>query len=85
MGQGTNVLIPPGAEGNYCLGGGPMVRLLPPALNTGPTGEFIDIPDLTNYPQITPGSNWNFQAWFRDENPGSTSNFTNASSVTFCN
>ena len=80
---GTNVFVPPGAEGNYCLGGAPLVRLLPPALNTGAAGEFSNVQDLTFIP-VQVGETWNFQAWFRDQNPGNTSNFTDAVSVTFC-
>ncbi|MCP3916270.1 MAG: hypothetical protein GY711_12005 [bacterium] len=30
-----------------------------------------------------PGETWNFQCWYRDNNPGPTSNFTDAVSVTF--
>lgn len=29
------------------------------------------------------GQTWYFQAWFRDANPGSTSNFTDGVAVTF--
>ncbi len=29
------------------------------------------------------GESWNFQAWFRDKNPGNTSNFTDGVSVLF--
>lgn len=87
LGSGDNVFIPPLAEGRYCLGGAPLVRLLPPVLNSGDTGqgygEYTHTPDLTQLP-LSPGQTFNFQSWFRDENPGSTSNFTDAASVTFC-
>ena len=32
---------------------------------------------------VLPGDTWNFQAWFRDMNPGPTSNFTDGVAVTF--
>jgi hypothetical protein len=85
--QGTNVFTPLNSEGNYCIGGAPLRRLLPPPSNSGDTGmgygEFTRTPDLSTLP-IVGGSTWNFQAWFRDDNPGTTSNFTNAAAVTFC-
>jgi hypothetical protein len=44
--------------------------------------------DLTQLPGGLPaavqaGETWNFQAWFRDMNPGPTSNLTNGLQVTF--
>ena len=55
---------------------------------SGPNGEFTIQVDLTSIPTSPPhsvvaGETWNFQAWFRDKNPGSTSNFTNGVAVTF--
>ena len=32
---------------------------------------------------VLPGEVWNFQAWFRDNDPRATSNFTDAVSVVF--
>jgi hypothetical protein len=45
----------------------------------------VDLSDLpTNPPQaVAAGQTWNFQCWYRDSNPGPTSNFTDAVSVTF--
>lgn len=82
-GKGTNVFVPPGSQGNYCLGGSVLHRLLPPALNTGAGGAFSHSPSPAGLP-IVVGETWNFQAWFRDQNPGNTSNFTDAVSATFC-
>jgi hypothetical protein len=45
--------------------------------------------DLTAFPQpggthgVMPGETWNFQCWYRDANPGPTSNFTDGISITF--
>ena len=32
---------------------------------------------------IQPGNTWNFQLWFRDQNPGTTSNTTDGVSILF--
>jgi hypothetical protein len=32
---------------------------------------------------VLAGETWNFQAWYRDLNPTTTSNFTNAVSIAF--
>ena len=74
-----------GSQGNLCLGQ-PIVRFSGDVLFSGVTGTIHFEPDLTNLPQATvfvPGETWNFQAWYRDNNPGPTSNFTDAVSVTF--
>jgi hypothetical protein len=60
-------------------------------LNSGPGGAFRGVVDLTALPQPTgpvqvqPGDTWHFQAWHRDSLLGTltTSNFTDAVSVTF--
>ncbi|MFT7679579.1 MAG: hypothetical protein ACI8QC_003583 [Planctomycetota bacterium] len=58
-------------------------------LNSGAGGELGLALDLAN--TLTPsgpvavlaGETWNFQCWYRDNNPGPTSNFSDAVSVTF--
>ena len=43
-------------------------------------------PDLTQLPggaQVQPGERWSFQLWFRDSNPGATSNFSNGVELLF--
>ncbi len=79
-----------GSQGNLCLAGA-IGRYVGPGQikNSGTTGSFaLDI-DLTTMAQpsgnvaVQPGETWNFQAWHRDANPTSTSNFTDALSVTF--
>ncbi len=81
------VVGPGGSQGNLCLGGviGRYALLIQ---NSGPDGHFFIDVDLTYLPPplkvpVQPGEIWNFQAWFRDHNPGSTSNFTDAVAVTF--
>lgn len=82
------VVSPPGSQGNLCLSGG-IGRYTMSVLNTGLTGTMTLVLDLTNTPtpmgstSVIAGQAWNFQAWFRDVNPGTTSNFTDALSVTF--
>ena len=81
---------PGGSQGNLCLGGS-IGRYNRPGeiLSSGAGGTFSLILDLTDTPQptgsvsILPGETWNFQAWFRDNNPGPTSNFTDGVSITF--
>ncbi|MCP3914702.1 MAG: hypothetical protein GY711_03980 [bacterium] len=84
------LLTPPGSQGNLCLGlGNDLGRYIHNVLNSGPSGEFSMQVDLTSVPTATghvslmAGDNWNFQAWFRDNNPGPTSNFTNGVAVAF--
>ena len=61
--------------------------LLP--LLTGPAGVIDLTLDLTAIPQpagptaVLPGETWTFQCWFRDSNPGGTSNLTSAIQITF--
>lgn len=68
-----------GSQGDLCLGA-PIVRFNANVLNTG-GGDVDFIPDLSALPQgtvVSPGQGWNFQFWFRDVNPGTTSNTTDA-------
>lgn len=80
---------PPGSQGTLCLGGGsPVLRFTSQLGNSGSAGEFGATLDLTGFPPpyggaVLPGQTWNFQTWFRDVNPTSTSNFTNGVSVLF--
>ncbi len=78
------------SQGRLCLGGF-IGRYVGPGQikNSGSAGSFSLAIDLTSMPQpfgnvaVQPGETWNFQAWYRDANPGATSNFTDAVSVTF--
>jgi hypothetical protein len=79
---------PPGSQGNLCLGGA-IGRYNANVLNTGGTGAFSLQLDLTSTPTpggpvaIMAGETWNFTCWFRDLNPGQTSNFTDGLTITF--
>ena len=88
MSQG-DVLPVAGSQGRLCLGGA-IGRFVGPGQvqNSGAAGAFgLTIP-LGAIP--TPvglvaggiGDSWNFQGWYRDANPGATSNFTSAVRVT---
>ena len=77
---------PPGSQGNLCLGG--QIARYPTVLHSGATGSFWKRVLLKKLPfspphEVQPGETWRFQAWFRDQNPGPTSNFTDGVSVTF--
>jgi hypothetical protein len=78
-----------GSQGVLCLGA-PIVRLnMPGTGQVGQTtlsGERSYTLDFLNLPQaivFQPGETWNFQLWFRDLNPGPTSNTTNGVTVMF--
>ena len=78
---------PGGSQGNLCLTG-TIGRFGKQIQNSGPVGAFTIQVDLTNIPTSPPhtvlaGETWNFQAWFRDVNPGPTSNFTDGIAVSF--
>lgn len=76
----TGLSNPPGSQGNLCLGGA-IGRYSSNVLQTGATGAMTLQLDLTQTPTpggkvaIQAGQTWYFQAWFRDKNPTTTSNF----------
>jgi len=76
---------PGGSQGNLCLAQ-PLGRFAAQIQNSEANGE-ISIPvDLSAIPllgTVMPGDTFNFQCWYRDNNPGSTSNFSDAVSVNF--
>ena len=78
-----------GSQGVLCLGA-PQYRFNRSALGeiaqTTPLGVRSLALDLTNLPQgvvMLPGETWNFQLWYRDQNPGQTSNTTDGLEVLF--
>jgi len=78
---------PGGSQGDLCLGG-QIGRFAKQIQHSGPSGKLAIRVDLTSIPTAPPhtvlaGETWNFQAWFRDNNGGPTSNFTDAVSVLF--
>ncbi len=53
---------------------------------TSTTGFGFDVPTALPSPpggNITAGSTWHFQLWYRDVNPGTTTNFSNGVSLDF--
>lgn len=87
MGSGASPVEPPGAGSALCVAPG-LRRFLTPVENTSELGGGFTRAVGTQGPgdsaaaAITPGSTWNFQAWYRDQAAG-TSHFTDAVSVTF--
>ena len=86
----ASVAGPGGSQGTLCLGGAIGRFVGPGQIQVAdPSGRFALSAALTSLPQPTgafaaaAGETWNFQAWYRDANPGPTSNFTDAVSVTF--
>ena len=78
-----------GSQGTLCVGA-PIVRLNRPAYGeigqTSPAGTFevsLDVFDLPQGVTIGQGSTWHFQLWYRDLNPGTTSNTSSAVRVMF--
>jgi len=78
------------SQGRLCLSGS-IGRFRGPSevQNSGTAGVFALAVDLTALPTPTgptavqPGESWYFQAWHRDSNPATTSNFTDAVRVRF--
>ncbi len=78
---------PGGSQGNLCLGGS-IARFVSSLQSSGANGTMrfeVDLLDIPAAPPVAvqPGETWSFQLWFRDQNPTSTSNFTDGVSVTF--
>lgn len=80
MGQGQ--VQNPNGDGFMCIGGG-FVRF--PALQLDGAGAVSFPLDLTQLGQITPGSTWDFQFWYRDPPGGPANyNFSDGLEVLFC-
>ena len=76
---------PGGSQGNLCIGS-PLGRFQSQVQNSGPQGEIDATVDVNNVPllgAILAGETWYFQAWYRDNNPTSTSNFSDGLEVPF--
>lgn len=87
--QSTGTVVGPGgSQGTLCLAGA-IGRFNAQIQNSG-TGGALDIDvDTNQLPQpsgpvvVQPGETWHFQCWYRDNNPGATSNFSGLASVQF--
>lgn len=78
---------PGGSQGTLCVGG-TLGRFQQHVGSSGPEGHLtlrVDLAHLPTIPRraVQPGETWFFQAWYRDENPGATSNFTDGTAVEF--
>ena len=79
---------PGGSQGHLCLGGA-IGRYAGSLFDSGSDGvaalqlELARTPTPSGLEMIAAGETWYFQAWYRDTNPGPTSNFTDAVVVTF--
>ncbi len=78
---------PGGSQGTLCLKG-TIGRFAKQIQSSGPNGTFTIQVDLTNIPTSPPhsvlaGETWNFQCWFRDNQGGPTSNFTDGIEIVF--
>jgi N-dimethylarginine dimethylaminohydrolase len=74
----------PFGHGYLCVGSTVQLARLGPPVNSGVGGELVRALDVTAPPnpsaQITAGSTWNFQAWFRD---GASFDLSDAQQITF--
>jgi len=81
---------PGGSQGNLCiLGSIGRYNLVNQIFFTGTTGSGQLTLDLTQTPTasgpvpVLAGQTWNFQAWYRDQNPSNASNFTDGYAILF--
>ena len=80
----TQAQVPVG-QGLLCIGS-PPIRFNDFVLASGSQGVMSFQPDLFDLPMSTVvgvGEHWNFQLWYRDDNPGPSSNFSNGIEVLF--
>lgn len=77
---------PGGSSGHLCVGGA-IARLAATAHGAAASGDWDTSLDLTSIPStsapVAAGQTWYFQVWYRDANPGPTSNFTSGVAVNF--
>ena len=76
-----------GSQGTLCLSGW-IGRFASQVRRSETTGSLAIVVDLASVPTSPPGpvlvgETWCFQAWYRDEHPGPTSNFSDAVAVTY--
>ncbi len=87
---GAIPVMPAGSQGPLCLGGA-IGRYVSPGeiQSSGSTGTAVlpvnlgAIPTHGGVTAVEPGDTLRFQAWYRDRNPATTSNFTNGIRLRF--
>jgi hypothetical protein len=88
VGPATGLVANPGgSQGTICIGGG-LGRFNGQVMNSGSSGTISAVVDTLAVPvnpltAIAGGETWHFQAWYRDLNPGTASNFTDAIAIGF--
>ncbi len=83
-GQTQGFFNPPGSQGVICLMGNIGRYNAVSDIIQGPTGDLtIDLMSIpVNPPQAAAaGETWDFQCWYRDSNPSTTSNFSDGLSI----
>ena len=92
LGSRTQGLVvgPGGSQGNLCVLGNLAYFKAPGQVGQIFGGQFSAQLSLANFPEpptfnvsVLAGETWNFQCWYRDYNPGPTSNFSEAVEVQF--
>lgn len=91
--MGAALMNAPFGDGNLCAGSGGYGQFRFPVQSASPSGSFAFGPGIAAYGQshfgalgqITPGSTWHFQGWYRNSHGlcGTGFNTTNTFSVTF--
>ena len=79
-GEGTLCVAAPITRLNLGVGPGQQVDL---TSGSGTRSYVVNFAALPSSLSLAPGETWNFQLWFRDVNPGLTSNTTDGISVMF--
>lgn len=81
------VVGPGGSQGNICLSGnlGRFNTLVGQVDAFGTFTRTLSVSSIPVNPAVSAriGETWNYQVWFRDANPGTTSNFSQGLAVTF--
>jgi hypothetical protein len=86
--SGAFIPNPGGSAGNLCLGN-PIARFVSQVQNSGGSGSFSVVVDLTSIPStpvhaVVAGETWYYQTWYRDSVLGiPTSNFSDGIRIAF--
>jgi probable HAF family extracellular repeat protein len=85
-GRNQGFFNPPGSQGFICLSGNVGRYNRSADIIQGPTGSLVlDLGAIPVNPPaaVQAGETWNFQCWFRDNNPALTNNFTDGLEILF--